>query len=328
VRRREFITLLSGAAATWPLAARAQQQSTKIVRIGYLGFGTAAASAARLEGMRAGLRDLGYVEGKNFVFEFRWAERLELLHQLAADLVRMKVDVIFAMSSTEVEPARQATKTIPIVFATHADPVGLGHVASLPRPGGNITGLADLQPDLATKRLAIFKEALPRSKRFSVLWSATAASYRSVLEAVETASQNLGVRLHSIQVAAAEDFEGALATMAEERDDGVFVVASSLTTRSHPVLLAELALKYRLPTIFGSRENVLAGGLMSYAPDHVDLTRRAAAYIDQILKGKKPADLPVEQASKYELVINLKTAKELGIDVPLHVQQLADEVIE
>jgi putative tryptophan/tyrosine transport system substrate-binding protein len=144
MRRREFILALGGATA-WPLPAWAQPQATKIVRIGYLGFGTAAASAARLEGMRAGLRDLGYVEGKNFVFEFRWAERLELLHQLAAELVRMKVDVIFAMSSTEVEPARQATKTIPIVFATHADPVGLGHVASLPRPGGNITGLADLQ---------------------------------------------------------------------------------------------------------------------------------------------------------------------------------------
>jgi putative ABC transport system substrate-binding protein len=275
MRRRAFITLLGGAAAAWPLAARAQQQPTKIVRIGYLGFGTAAASAPRVEAMRAGLRDLGYVEGKNFVFEFRWAERLELLHQLAAELVRMNVGVIFAMSSTEVEPARQATKTIPIVFATHADPVGLGHVTSLPRPGGNITGLADLQPDLATKRLAIIKEALPHAKRFGVLWSATAPSYRGVLEAVEPASQKLGVQLHMIQVAAAEDFEGALATMAEERDDGVFVVSSSLISRSHPVLLAELALKYRLPTILGSRENVLAGGLMSYAPDHIDLTRRS-----------------------------------------------------
>jgi putative ABC transport system substrate-binding protein len=328
VSRRDFITLLGGAVAAWPLAARVQQQSAKMVRIGYLGFGTAAASAPRVEGMRVGLRDLGYVEGKNFLFEFRWAERVELLHQMAAELAHMNVDVIFAMSSTEVEPARQATKTIPIVFATHADPVGLGHVASLPRPGGNITGLADLQPDLAAKRLAIFKDALPHATRFGVLWSATAPSYAPVLQAVESASQNLGVGLQMIQVAAAEEFEEALATMARERNDGVFVVASSLMTRSHPALLAELALKYRLPTIHGSRENVVAGGLMSYAPDHVDLTRRAATYIDKTLKGIKPADLPVEQASKYQLVINLKTAKALGLDLPWQLQQLADEVIE
>jgi len=176
--RRALITMLGGAAA-WPLAARAQQQSAKIARIGYLTFGTAAAAAPRVEAMRAGLRELGYVEGKNILIEFRWAERVELLHELAGELAHSNVDIIFATSSTEVEPARQVTKTIPIVFATHADPVGLGHVASLPRPGGNITGLADLQSDLAAKRLAIFKEALPHATRFGVLWSATALSYRT-----------------------------------------------------------------------------------------------------------------------------------------------------
>jgi putative tryptophan/tyrosine transport system substrate-binding protein len=328
IRRREFITLLGGAPAAWPIAARAQQQPAKTARIGYLGFGTAAASAPRVEALRVGLRELGYIEGKNIHIEFRWAERIELLHELAGELARSSVDIIFADSSTEVEPARQATKTIPIVFATHADPVGLGHVASLARPGGNATGMATVQPDLATKRLAIFKEALPHATRFGVLWSATAPSYLSVLQAVEPASQKLGVQLQMIPVAAAEDFEGALATMARERSDGVFVVQSSLMGRSHPALLAELALKYRLPTIHGSRENVVAGGLMSYAPDHVDLTRRAATYIDKILKGIKPADLPVEQASKYQLVINLKTAKALGLDLPWQLQQLADEVIE
>jgi putative ABC transport system substrate-binding protein len=326
--RRQFISLLGGAAVVWPVAARAQQQSAKIARIGYLTFGSAAAAAPRVEAMRAGLRELGYVEGKNILIEFRWAEHVELLHELAGELAHSNVDIIFATSSTEVEPARQATKTIPIVFATHADPVGLGHVASLPRPGGNITGLADLQSDLAAKRLAIFKEALPHATRFGVLWSATALSYRTVLQAIEPASKTLGVQLQIIQVTAAEDFDGALAAMAREQSNGVFVHASALTTRSNPILLAELALKYRLPTIFGSRENVVAGGLMSYAPDHIDLTRRAATYIDKILKGTKPADLPVEQASKYQLIINLKTAKALGLEIPPTLLARADEVIE
>ena len=250
MRRREFITLLGGVAAVWPLAARAQQQPANIARIGYLGFGTAAASAPRVEALRAGLRELGYVEGKNIHIEFRWAERIELLHELAGELARSSVDIIFADSSTEVEPARQATKTIPIVFATHADPVGLGHVASLARPGGNVTGMATVQPDLATKRLAIFKEALPHAIRFGVLWSATAPSYLSVLQAVEPASQKLGVQLQMIPVAAAEDFEGALAMMARERSDGVFVVQSSLMGRSHPALLAELALKASIANYF------------------------------------------------------------------------------
>jgi putative ABC transport system substrate-binding protein len=326
VRRREFIGLLGGAMA-WPLAARAQQQ-TKIARIGYLGFGTAAGYAPRVEALRTGLRDLGYVEGKNIVIEFRFADRIEHLQEQAAELARSGVNIIFATSSTEVEPARQATKTIPIVFATHADPVSVGHVASLARPGGNMTGLADLPPDLATKRLGIFKEALPHATRFGVLWSATAPSHRPVLEAIEPASHKLGLQLHKLSVAAGEEFEGALATMARERDNGVFVLGSALTTRDHRVLLAELALKHRLPTVFGNRENVVTGGLMSYGPDHPYLTRRAATYIDKILKGAKPADLPVEQASQYQLVINLKTAKALGLTVPPGLLARADEVIE
>jgi putative ABC transport system substrate-binding protein len=327
MKRRQFITLLGSAAATWPLAARAQQQ-TKVARIGYLGFGTAAGYAPRVEALRTGLRDLGYVEGKNIVIEFHWAERIEILRELAGELARSGVDVIFATSSTEAELAVQATKTIPIVFATHADPVSVGHVASLARPGGNVTGLADLQPDTATKRLEIFKEALPHATRFGVLWSATAPSHRPILQAVEPASNKLGLQLHMLSVAAGEEFEGALATMARERDDGVFVLSSALTARDHRVLLAELALKHRLPTVFGTRENVVAGGLMSYGPDHVDLTRRAATYIDKILKGAKPADLPVEQASQYQLVINLKAAKALGLTIPPSLLARADELIE
>ena len=327
MNRREFIALVGGAAVAWPIAAWAQQPA-KIARIGYLGFGTAAGDAPRVEALRTGLRELGYVEGKNIVIEFRLAGRIEILGELASELARSGGDISFATSSTEAEPARQATKTIPIVFATHSDPVGLGHVASLARPGGNMTGLADVQPDLATKRLAIFKEALPRATRFGVLWSATAPSHRPILQAVEPASQKLGIQLHMLSVAAAEDFEGALATMARERSDGVFVVGSALTARSNPVLLAELALKHRLPTIFGVRQNVVVGGLMSYAPDHLELTRRAATYIDKILKGARPADLPVEQASQYQLVINLKTAKALGLTIPPLLLARADEVIE
>jgi putative ABC transport system substrate-binding protein len=293
-----------------------------------LGFGTAVGYAHRVEALRTGLRDLGYVEGKNIVFEFRFAERIELLREAADELARSGVDIIFATSSTEVEPARQATNTIPIVFATHADPVGLGHVASLARPGGNMTALADLQPNLATKRLALFKEALPHATRFGVIWSATAPSHRPVLQAVEPASRKLGVQLHMLSVATAEDFDGALGTIARERNDGVFILASALTARDHRVLLSELALKHRLPTMFATKENVVAGGLMSYAPNHIDLSRRAASYIDKIIKGARPADLPVEQASKYQLVINLRTAQALGLNISEAFLLRADELIE
>jgi putative tryptophan/tyrosine transport system substrate-binding protein len=203
--------------------------------------------------------------------------------------------------TTEVRTAQQATRTIPIVFGTHADPVGTGHVASLPRPGGNITGLWVLQTDLTAKALEIFKEAVPQATRFGVLYSPIAPSHRPTLQAAEVAGTKLGVQIHLVTAQAVEDFEGAFATMARERVGGFFVAASALTL-SHRTLLAELALRHRLPSMFGTRDNVEAGGLMSYAPDHRDLTRRAASYIDKILKGIKPADLPVEQASKYQLV--------------------------
>ena len=325
MNRRDFITLIGGIAA-WPVAARAQQPA-KAPRIGFLRFGPASANVGRVEALRAGLRELGYVEGKTIVIEFGWAETVDQLHERAAELVRMNVDVIFAMSSTETNAARQATKTIPIVFAAHADPVGLGHVASLPRPGGNITGLTVLQTDLTAKALEILKESVPNATRFGVIWSPTAPSYRPTLQAAEAAGTKLGVQLHMVAVRTLEDFEGAFVTMARERADGFFVAASSFT-HSHRMLLAELALKHRLPGMFGARDNVEAGGLMSYAPDQNDLTRRAATYIDKVLNGIKPADLPVEQASKYELVINLKTAKALRLALPESFLLRADKVIE
>jgi putative ABC transport system substrate-binding protein len=292
-----------------------------------LGLGTASAWAPRLEPLRAGLRDLGYVEGKTIFIEFRWADRIEQLREHAAALVEMKVDLIFAMTSTETEAARAATTTIPIVFATHADPVGLGHVASLPRPGGNITGLTVVQTDLTAKALEIFKEALPQATRIGVLFSPAVPSHVPTLRAVEAAGQKLALQAHLQPVRTVEDFDAAFATMARERVDGFFVSASTLTL-SHRARLAELALRHRLPGLFGARDNVVAGGFMSYAPVAPDLVRRAATYIDKILKGAKPADLPVEQASNYQLVINLKTAKALGLDVPPTLLARADEVIE
>jgi putative tryptophan/tyrosine transport system substrate-binding protein len=327
VKRREFITLLGGAAG-WPLAARAQQPA-KVARIGYLGLGPASAWSSRVEALRAGLRDLGWVEGRNIVIEFRWAERVEQLPGLAAELVRMHVDVIFAPSSTMVEPARQATKTIPIVFSNHADPIGTGHVASLPRPGGNITGLSELASELDAKALEMLKEAMPQATRIGVLWNPTTPSQVPGLQSVKAAGERLGLALHIVPAATVEDFDGAFVSMARENVGGLFVVPAPLTVMPVPrARLAELALKHRLPTMFSAKENVEAGGLMSYGVDRNDLSRRAARYIDKILKGAQPGDLPVEQASKYRLIINLKTAKALGLEIPPTLVARADEVIE
>ena len=293
----------------------------------HLDLGPASARTSRVEALRAGLRDLGYVEGKNIVIEFRWADGTQQLPELAAELVRMNVDVIFAPSSTMVEPARQATKTIPIVFANHADPIGSGHVASLNRPGGNITGLSDLATDLDAKALEVLKEAVPRATRIGVLWNPTTPSQVPGMRSIEAAGKRLGLELYLASAATVEDFDGAFASMAREDVGGAFVVPAPITIMQR-ARLAELALKHRLPTMFGTKENVEAGGLMSYGADRNDLIRRAAVYIDKILKGTKPADLPVEQASKYQLVINLKTAKALSLEIPPTLLARADEVIE
>ena len=327
MRRRELLEFAGTALFAWPLVARAQPQA-KIAPLGFLSFGTPAASANRVEALREGLRDLGYVDGKNLVIEFRWSSTVEQMHEAAAELARMKVDIIFATSSTEAESARRATSTIPIVFATHADPVGVGHVSSLARPGGNMTGLADLQSVITPKRLEILKATVPQVTRFGVLWSPTAPSYRPFLEAAEATGRKLGVQLLTVGVSIVADYDGAFAKMAQDRVGALLVHGAALTARHNPRLLAELALKHRLPTMFGPTENVVAGGLMSYSPDYIDLTRRAAVYIDKILKGARPAELPVEQASKYQLVINLKTAKALGLTIPPSLLARADQVIE
>jgi len=237
---------------------------------------------------------------------------IDQLSELATELVRMNVDVIFAPSSTEVEVARLATNAIPIVFATHADPVGLGHVASLARPGGNITGLSGLGADLAIKALEILKEAVPNATRYAVFWTPSAPWYPAFLQAAKSAGEKLGIQLHTAPVQSVEDLDGAFAKAAQEYVDGIFVQPTSLS-RSLRAPLAKLALTHRLPSMF---------------VDYVDLTRRAATYIDKILKGAKPADLPVELASKYLLAINVTTAKALKLDLPWFLEQRADEVIE
>jgi ABC-type uncharacterized transport system substrate-binding protein len=325
MNRRGFIVLLPSAIFAPDLALA--QERAKTARVGYLGLAPAASFAARVEALRAGLRELGYVEGENLSFEFRWAEAPDQMPELAAELVRAGVEVIFAPSSTETAAALKATKTVPVVFAAHADPVGVGHVASLARPGGNATGMTMLLTDLAGKELEALKEALPNAKRFGVLFASTAPSHIPALGAAEAAARSLGVELRLAPVRAEEDFGDAFAKMTQDGVDGFMVLATPLTY-SRRALLADLAVKHRLPSVFGAKENVVAGGLMSYAPDAADLTRRAASYVDRILKGAKPADLPVEQATRYELSINLKTAKALGLTIPPTLLARADEVIE
>jgi len=325
MRRREVLALLAGATIAPHLSLA--QERIKMARVGYLGPAPAASFAPRVEALRAGLRDLGYVEGRNLSLEFRWAERAHDMPGLAAELVRAGVDVIFAQSSTETAAVLAITKTVPVVFAAHADPVGVGHVASLALPGGNATGLTMLLSDLAAKELEAFKEVLPKARRFGVLFTSAAPSHIPALEAAGGAARSLGVELRMAPVHGDEDLADAFASMAQEGVDGLMVLTSTFTF-SRRTLLADLAIKHRLPSVFGNADNVRAGGLLSYAPSSADLTRRAATYVDKILKGARPADLPVEQASKYELIINLNTARALGIAIPPTLLARADEVIE
>jgi len=324
--RRAFLTAITGSVLAAPLAAEAQEPA-KVHQMGYLSYGSPAEAANRVRALRIGLREHGYVEGKSINLVFRWAETAERLPELAADLVRLKVDLIFAPTSTEVDAARQATRTIPIVFAGHADPVGVGHVASLARPGGNITGLSVLLTEIVPKQLEIMKQALPHMKRIGVLVTVTAPSHRPAMHAVEATAQRLGVQVLTVPVRTPEDLAGAFAMMVRERVNGFLALATPLI-RAQRAVLAELSLKYRLAGMFGPKDNVEAGGLMSYFADSDDTCRGAATYIDKILKGAKPADLPVEQPTKYELIINLKTAKALGLAIPQSILQRADQVIE
>jgi putative tryptophan/tyrosine transport system substrate-binding protein len=325
MNKREFITLLGGAAATWPLAARAQQAS-KAARIGYLAFRSPISAD---DAFLKGLLELGWAEGENIVIERRFAAgNLEQLKSSAAELVRLKVDVIVTAASAPTKVAKEATASIPIVFANAGDPVGQGFVQSLPRPGGNITGIAfDATPDITAKQAQLLIELVPTVSRLAVLWNPTSAFLHSYWGAIKSAAPTLRVSLQSLEVRDANEFEHAFASMTREHADGLIVLSDTFAT-FYRAKLAELAAKHRLPTVYGHSQYIEVGGLMSYGPSLTDTYRRAAGYVDKILKGAKPAYLPVEQPTKFELVINLKTAKALGLDVPPTLLARADEVIE
>jgi putative tryptophan/tyrosine transport system substrate-binding protein len=323
MRRREFITLLSGAAAGWPLAARAQQGGKKYI-VGRFFAG----SANELSNVvTEALRELGWVEGQNVVFERRYAEnRLERLPEMAADLVRLKVDVIIAGGTLAPLAAKRATSTIPIVM-TSGDPLGSGLVASLARPGGNVTGMSLMEPDLGGKRLELLKELLPRLARLAVLWNAANPYPAVVFKEMQGAGRTLGIEVQSLEVRGPDDLDGAFEAARTQRPDAMITVEDPLTL-TYRKRIADFATEQQLPSLHGSREFVAVGGLISYGADLVDLNRRAAGYVDKILKGAKPADLPVEQPTKFDLVINLTTAKALGLTVPPSLLARADEVIE
>ena len=323
LRRRQFITLLGGAAVSWPLAARAQQPG-KVYRLGVLADVTPA-----LGGLFYGLRDLGYVEGQNLIIEYRWAEgNVERLPELAAELVRLKVDIIVAPAGSAALAARNATRTIPIVTIFAGDPVELGLVTSLGRPGGNVTGTTFTpSPQLFAKQLQILKEAVPRVSRVAFLLNPADTSFAPQIKEVEVAARSLGIRLQRLETRGLEELDSAFAAMARERADALLVLAGS-TFLAYRTRLAELAIKGRLPMMCSFREMVEAGGLMSYAVNMVDFIGRAAVYVDKILKGAKPADLAMEQPSSFELVINLKTAKAIGLTIPQSLLLRADELIQ
>jgi putative ABC transport system substrate-binding protein len=326
MRRRGFIVGLALAIA-WSCLVLAQDRA-KVARIGYLGPAPAANFARRVEALRAGLRELGYVEGQNLNFEFRWANTSDQLSELAAELVRAGVDVIVVPSSIETAAVLKTTSGVPVVFTAHADPVGVGHIQSLARPGGNATGMSMFFTEVVAKQLEALKEALPSATRFGVLFVPTVPSHTLGLEAAQRAARTLGVELQTVPVRRDEDFPGALAALTQGRGvDGLLVLLTPFTI-SRRELLADLAVTHRLPTAFGSKDNVRAGGLLSYAPDTGDMARQAARYVHRILKGENPADLPVEQASRFELTINLKTAQTLGLEIPPTLLARADEVIE
>ncbi len=327
--RRAFIGTLAGALLAAPLASEAQQ-AAKVPRIGYLAPNLAAGPLGR-EAFRQGLRDLGYVEGRNLVIEYRDADgKFERLPALAAELVALKVDIIVAPNTVGVLAAMQATRTLPIVFAAVGDPVASGVVTSLARPGGNVTGTSVLAPELVGKGLELLTQAVPGVSRVAVLRQPGAVGERmdkDMVKRAEVAGRALGVRLQFVEARGPADFDRAFSDMTSARA-GALTVLGSTMFGSETRRLVDLAAKTRLPAVYPWREFVDAGGLMSYGANIVDNYRRAATYVDKILKGAKPADLPVEQPTKFELVINLKTAKALGLTIPPSLLGRADEVIQ
>ena len=328
MNRRAFLSTLSAGLLTAPLAAHAQQAG-KVPRIGYLGGTSPSDRPLLLDAFRQGLRELRWVEGQNIVVDYRYAEgRLDRLPDLAAELVRLKVDVIVSLGTQGVTAAKNATETIPIVMIAVRDPIGTGLIASLARPGGNVTGVSGSAGlEVFAKQLELLKETVPKIRRVAILSNPANGYHQLAIRAVNTAARSLGLQLLLLAARGPNEFDGAFAAMAKERV-GALLVLSDVIFNSHRTRLADLAARSRLPAAYGVRESVEAGGLMCYGPDFRDLYRQSATYVDKILRGAKPADLPVEQPTKFELVINLKTAKALGLEVPPMLVARADEVIE
>jgi ABC-type uncharacterized transport system substrate-binding protein len=327
MRRREFLSGLGGAVAAWPLAARAQQ-SRRAPRIGVLLAGTPASFSFRAKAFVGGLQDLGYIEGKSIAIEWRWGQdSLDQLPELAAELVRLDVDAIVTGGTPAAKALKSATRTIPIIMAIIGDPVAAGLVDSLARPGGNATGFSIVAPDLSGKRLELLKEVVPGMSSVAVMLFAANPQAQIELKEMQVAARVLDLQLHPIPISAGGSLENAFEQISK-------VSAQALIVLTDPILfsrrsrLAVLAAANRLPSMHFFREFVEQGGLMSYGPSDTDLFRRAATYVDKVLKGANPGDLPVEQPTKFQLVINLKTAKALGIDMPPTLLALADEVIE
>jgi ABC-type uncharacterized transport system substrate-binding protein len=325
LRRRQFITLLGGAAA-WPLAARAQQPG-KLPTIGFLGQSTRSAMSEWTAAFVQRLRELGWTDARNIAIEYRWAEgRDERFAQIAAEFVRLKVDIIVTSGTPQVLAVKQATSVIPIVFASSGNPVAGGLVANLARPGGNATGLSSVVPDLAGKRLELLRVLVPGLRRLAIIGNV--GNPLTVLEMgeVQAAAGTLGLQVHKLEIRRAQDIAPALEAL-KGLADALYVCIDALVN-AHRIQINTSALGARLPTMHGSRDYVEAGGLMSYGPNYPDLFRRAADYVDKILRGAKPADIPVEQPTKFDLIINLTTAKALGLEIPPSLLAIADEVIE
>ena len=328
MKRREFITLLGGAAAVWPLVARAQQAAKQV--IGFLHPASIDVVADRVRAFRQGLKDTGFIEGDNVAIEYRWAENeIERVPALVAELVGRKVTVIAAVGgNVPALAAKTATTTIPIVFGVGEDPVGLGLVASIARPGGNLTGINFLASELHAKRLELLRELVPGAVRLAVLINpGNAVNAETTLKDVQAAARTVGLQMQIIRASTSREIDAAFATMARERPDALLVGGDPFFN-SRRVQLALLAARYAVSAAYASREFAEVGGLMSYGPNFLDSFRQVGVYVGRILKGAKPADMPVMQPTKYELVINLKTAKTLGLTVPPQIVARADEVIE
>ncbi len=327
MRRRHFIALLGGAVAARPLATHAQQ-TAKIPRIGFMGNSTASLETNLVGPFRDGLRDLGYEEGRNIIIEYRWAGgKYERFPALVSELLALKVDIIVTAGTPAALAVKKATASVPVVMIAVGDPVGTGLIASLARPGGNMTGLSSVAPELEGKRLELLREIVPKLSRIAVFWNPLNPFHTTALEQASVATLALRIDMQPLQVSASEQLEGAFASILQQRPDALLILADRVFLHNRERMM-DFASNNRLPSVNAYRELVEAGGLMSFGPSYEDMHRRAAGYVDMIIKGANPGDLPVQQPTKFTLVINLKAAKALGVTIPESFLVRADDVIE